>query len=734
MPTSATIAMIAAALITALLIAWVIARSRAAAARPAPVRILAEHVVDMVSTHDADGAFRYVSPVFAGMLGEYPGSLVGKQPREFAHPDDVQGVTGLWRRALVWTGVSATVNWRCRRHNGEYLWLESTARASATEVEELGAIVCVSRDITERKQIEDALRDSENRFRTALETVRLVAVGLDTQGQVTFCNDALCMLTGWSRTDLLGENWFQRCIPPGDPMRAIFFEHIANGNIPLKLENEIVCRDGTRRMIQWDNTVLRTPSGDVLGTASLGADVTEQRHEEAALKLLQRITMSISAASDLNAALAVTLESLCTATGWGYAEAWIPTGDGTHVERTTYYVAPGIDCAALVDAGTKKAFAPGEGLPGRAWRSKSVERFQDLPEVTAERTLRLTAAAQCGFHGAVAVPVLSGSEVVAILGFFMDHPRHTDERHTQMVFVVGNQIGAMIERRRAQKSYEAELMRARDEAQAASHAKSDFLSRMSHELRTPLNSVIGFANVLKKNKSGGFSTEDLAFLDRITANGRHLLTLVNNVLDIAKVEAGRLTVTAGIVAVDQLMRDVTAQLEGQPRASGVELRVEVPEDMTPMETDGVLLRQLLINLAGNALRFTHAGSVVLSADVEPKAGTPLRIHVRDTGIGIAPERQQAIFEPFEQADPTTHLSYGGTGLGLSISRAICDALGYRLTLESEVGKGSTFTVHLAQAEKKEEHDSVSESDRAVPNSDISTGAKQRSVRGEPQRR
>ena len=198
MPTSATLVMIAAALITAALIAAIILRNRPSAG-PSATRILAEHVVDMVSTHDPDGSFRYVSTVFAAMLGEYPGSLVGKQPRDFAHPDDALAIAGLWKRALVWTGTSATSMWRCRRHNGEYVWLESTARASATEMEELGAIVCVSRDITERKQIEDALRDSESRFRTAIETVRLVAVGLDPQGHVTFCNDALCTLTGWPR-------------------------------------------------------------------------------------------------------------------------------------------------------------------------------------------------------------------------------------------------------------------------------------------------------------------------------------------------------------------------------------------------------------------------------------------------------------------------------------------------------------------------------------------------------
>ena len=542
--------MIAAALITAILIAVMILRARPVAQNE-QVRILAEHVVDKVSTHDADGTFRYVSAVFAGLLGEYPGMLVGKHPRDFAHPDDVQVLAGLFRRAMQFSGTSVTAIWRCGRHSGEYAWLETTARTTANDLKKVGAIVCASRDITERKQIEDALRDSENRFRTTLETVRLVAVGLDTNGRVTFANESLCALTGWTRSELVGDNWFDRCIPANDPLRAAFFEHIASGEIPRKYEQEIMCRDGTRRRIDWDTTVLRSPTGAVLGTASLGADVTNLREEEAALK------------------------------------------------------------------------------------------------------------------------------------------------------------------------------RARDEAEAANRAKSEFLSRMSHELRTPLNSVIGFANVLRKNKSGRLSSDDLTFLDRIRANGQHLLTLVNNVLDIAKVESGRLTVTTGLVAVGQLLHDVAGQLEGQPRGAGVQLHVEAPADMVPIETDGVLLRQVVINLAANALRFTHEGKVVIAADADERTGVPLRIHVRDTGIGIPRDRQEAIFEAFEQADTDTHRTYGGTGLGLSISKAICDALGYQLSVESEVGKGSTFTVCFA---------TVSDSDRSVPKSDSETSARDQARKLETQKR
>jgi len=692
---------IATVLVTAALTAFLMRRPWRAGASGAdnaqPTRLLAEHVVDMVSTHEPDGTFRYVSPVFAGLLGEYPGLLAGKSPRVLAHPDDAGVLDGFWKRAVAGCGAAVTVTWRCRRHTGEYSWLETTARAASPESAKFGAIISGTSDVTERKQLEDALRESERRFRSTVETVALVAVGLDTAGNVTFANHSLCALTGWARSDLVGENWFRKCTPPDAAGGRVFLDAISAGVAPPFGENEIVCRNGSRRTVAWDTTVLRSPGGEVQGIASLGADVTERRLEDATMKLLQSITHTISSAPDLDGALAQTLASLCAATGWAYGEAWLPQDDSVRLERATHYAEKGVDASALIDAGAGLAFAPNEGLPGRAWESGSIEWIHDLESAGERGFPRTHLAAQLGFRAAVAVPVQSGAQVVAVLAFFMRTPLHTDDRHTRMVAVVANQVGALIARRREQNVYEAELLRARDAAEAASRAKSDFLSRMSHELRTPLNSVIGFANVMLKNKGGRLSKEELEYLDRITSNGKHLLSLVNNVLDIAKVEAGRLTVSKGMVNVAELLRDVVAQLQGQTRPDAVDFRADVPNDMVPLETDGALLRQVLINLTGNALRFTQMGSVVLSAEAGGD-GRPARIRVRDTGIGIAPDRLVAIFEPFEQADESTHRLYGGTGLGLAISKAICDELGFGLTVESEPGRGSVFAIRIPDSE------------------------------------
>ncbi len=229
--------------------------------------------------------------------------------------------------------------------------------------------------------------------------------------------------------------------------------------------------------------------------------------------------------------------------------------------------------------------------------------------------------------------------------------------------------------------------------ETASRAKSEFLANMSHELRTPLNSVIGFANVLLKNSHGGMEQQDLAYLQRIRANGLHLLNLINDVLDLAKVEAGKMELHLSEVALERVIYETLEELEGRFVDTRVIPHVVLPDKLLAIPADQEKLKQVLINLIGNAVKFTDEGTVTVVVQTDEHSH-PLRLDVIDTGIGIPSSRLALIFESFEQGDRSSRRRHGGTGLGLSISRSLCQLMGFRLSVVSELGTGSAFSVLL----------------------------------------
>jgi PAS domain S-box-containing protein len=245
------------------------------------------------------------------------------------------------------------------------------------------------------------------------------------------------------------------------------------------------------------------------------------------------------------------------------------------------------------------------------------------------------------------------------------------------------------------KEVEAALRTAKDAAESANRTKSEFMTRMNHELRTPLTAIIGFSRVLLQEKEGPLSAGAQRYVERVRVNGMHLLSLINQILDVAKVEAGRMELEMDTVAVDALVRDTLAMLETTAEVKGLVVRGELPARVATIVTDEGKLRQILINLVGNAIKFTNEGEVCVRVATDPVTHRPVSITVQDTGIGIAHERQRKVFDPFEQGDSSTRRQFGGTGLGLSIVKTFANLIGARIAVESEVGRGTAFTLYLA---------------------------------------
>src|SRR5262249_48833757 len=240
------------------------------------------------------------------------------------------------------------------------------------------------------------------------------------------------------------------------------------------------------------------------------------------------------------------------------------------------------------------------------------------------------------------------------------------------------------------------LQRQAIELEAASSAKSQFLANMSHEFRTPLNAILGYTSMMLQGVSGPLPHPILRQLTRIDSNGRHLLTIINDILDIARIEAGKMPLNVARFGAADLVKEVLAELEPLIARAKLDVRSQIGKSVPMLRTDRAKVKQILMNLISNALKFTPKGSVLVSVQLVKRRGASagVSISVADTGIGIAMNDQETVFQDFRQVDTSPTRQYGGTGLGLAICRRLANVLGGDIRLVSKVGKGSTFTLMM----------------------------------------
>jgi two-component system, sensor histidine kinase and response regulator len=508
-----------------------------------------------------------------------------------------------------------------------------------------------------------------------------------TDGYFKHVNPAWEATFGFTREDLLSRPYLEFVHPDDREATTAEAAKIASGCNTLSFENRYLCKDGSYRWLLW-SAVVRAERGLIYAVA---ADITGRKREEALLAAQYAVTRVLAEAATLASATPRILEAICESLNWSVGAIWRVDQKEMLLRCVETWHMPSAKVKQFDQNTHSRTFVPGVGLPGRVWGQAQPAWIED---VTRDANFpRASIAALEGLHAAFGFPILLGAEVLGVFEFFSRQIQQPDHRLLEMMSAMGSQVGQFIERREAEEAlrvYARDLETARKRAEEATRAKSEFLANISHEIRTPMNAMIGMTELALATR---ITREQREYLNAIQNSADALLSLVNDLLDFSKIEARKLQLDSVGFNLRDALEDAMRVLAPRADQKGLELACHIHRDVPDeLVGDPLRLRQVVINLVGNAIKFTEHGEVVLRVEAGSRVDGKalLRFSVADTGIGIPSEKQAVIFEAFSQADSSTTRRYGGTGLGLAISAQLVDLMGGSISVESQPGVGSTF--------------------------------------------
>ncbi len=535
---------------------------------------------------------------------------------------------------------------------------------------------------TARQALEETARIYEN-------SADLIGVAGLTDGYFKRLNPSWTRVLGWSFEELTSRPYTE-FIHPDDLPKTLeeAQRQQSEGKTTVSFINRYRTKDGDYRILSWN----AYPNVAEDRTYFVARDITESIKQQ---ELMERRANELAVVAQVSATAATTLD----------VDQLLQTVCDLTKERFKLYHAH----IYLYDPERESlVLAAGAGEVGRIMRKEGRRIRMNSPRSLVARAARERrgvivndVTADDNFlpnpllpetRAEMAVPMIVGDQLIGVLDVQSEILNRFDEEDVRIKTALAEQVAVAVQNARL---YQQQVQVA-EEARKLDRLKNEFLASMSHELRTPLNSIIGYAEVMLDGVDGELPDEAMEDLEAIHESGKHLLSMINDILDLAKIEAQRLELDRQALPLDSVVEEVQRTTAILVKDKPVEIKAELPADLPPVYADHVRLRQILNNLLSNAVKFTNEGYVRITAQHVPDDNAVV-ISVEDTGIGIAPEHINAIFEQFRQVDGSSSRRAGGTGLGLTITKRLVEMHGGRIWVESEVNKGSKFSFTMPVA-------------------------------------